>query len=97
MLANSKNQVWVSGDKRTVEENFALRAAVVEASAVQIVDQAVTSASLEMRNTVGGQKYVALAEIILQRTRNAHLIKRSTPSVCGNTYGRLPPPPCDRN
>ncbi len=76
MLANHESiQVWVSGDKRTVEENFALRAAVVEASAVQIVDQAVTSASLEMRNTVGGQKYVALAEIILQRTRNAYLIE----------------------
>ena len=76
MLANHESiQVWVSGDKRTVEENFALRAAVVEASAVQIVDQAVTSASLEMRNMVGGQKYVALSEIILQRTRNAYLIE----------------------
>ena len=76
MLANHESiQAWVSGDKRTVEENFALRAAVVEASAVQIVDQAVTSASLEMRNMVGGQKYVALSEIILQRTRNAYLIE----------------------
>ena len=41
MLANHESiQAWVSGDKRTVEENFALRAAVVEASAVQIVDEA---------------------------------------------------------
>lgn len=76
LLADSRSiQVRVGGEERTAGENFSLRAAVVEMSTAQIVDQAVASASLEMRSAVGGQEYVALAEIVLQRTRNAYLIE----------------------
>ena len=76
MLADDQNiRVRVGDDERSAGENFALRVAVVEATAAQIVDQAASSASLEMRNAVGGQDYVALAEIVLQRTRNAYLIE----------------------
>ena len=76
LLADSQSiQIRVGGEERSTRENFALRVAVAEATAAQIVDQAAASASLEMRNTVGGQDYVALAEIVLQRTRNAYLIE----------------------
>lgn len=76
LLADERNiQVRVGESERPVGEKFALRTAVVEASAAQIADQAAASASLEMRNAAGGQDYVALAEIILQRTRNAYLIE----------------------
>lgn len=68
-------QVRVGEEQRTAEENFALRVAVVEATAEQIVDHAAASASLEMRNAAGGQDYVPLAEIVLQRTRNAYLME----------------------
>lgn len=67
-------QVEVGGEKRTTRENFALRATVVDATVDQIVDQAAASASLELRNAYGGQEYVPLAEIVLQRTRSAYLI-----------------------
>ena len=76
MLADAKTiQVQVGDENRRAEENFALNVAVVSATAAQIVDQAVASASLEMRTMSGGQEYVALAEISLQRTRNAYLIE----------------------
>ena len=72
---NDDIHVRVGGQERKGEENFHLRAAVVEASVAQIVDQAVTAASLEMRSFSGGRDYVPLAEIMLQRTRNAYLIE----------------------
>ena len=76
LLADSQSiQIRVGGEERSTRENFALRVAVAEATAAQIVDQAASSASLEMRNAVGGQDYVPLAEISLQRTRNAYLIE----------------------
>lgn len=67
--------VRVGEESRQTTENFALHATVVAATTDQIVDQAVASASLEMRALSGGQAYVALAEITLQRTRNAYLIE----------------------
>ena len=67
--------VRVGEEARQTAENFALHATVVAATTDQIVDQAVASASLEMRTLSGGQAYVALAEITLQRTRNAYLIE----------------------
>lgn len=67
--------VQVGERERQTKENFVLRAAVVDATVDQIVDQAVASASLEMRELFGGQEYVPLAEIDLQRTRNAYLIE----------------------
>lgn len=67
--------VRVGEQERQTRENFSLRTAVVDAAVDQIVDQAVASVSLEMRNLFGGQEYVALAEIQLQRTRNAYLIE----------------------
>lgn len=76
LLADSQSiQVRVGGDERLAGENFMLRVTVVEATAAQIVDHAASSASLEMRNAAGGQEYVPLAEISLQRTRNAYLIE----------------------
>lgn len=66
---------WVGEDERTASENFVLRVAVVEATAAQIADQAVSSASLEVRSAAGGQDYVPLGEVALQRTRNAYLIE----------------------
>lgn len=76
LLADERSiQVRVGESERPAGEKFALRTAVVEASAAQIADQAAASASLEMRNAAGGQDYVALAEIVLQRTRNAYLIE----------------------
>lgn len=76
ILADGKDiRVRVGEQERSREENFLLRAAVVEATAVQIVDQAVTAASLEMRGFSAGRDCVPLAEIVLQRTRNAYLIE----------------------
>ena len=76
LLADARTICVKVGDQeRQTAENFALHAAVVEATVAQIVDQAVASASLEMRSLGGGQAYVALAEIVLQRTRNAYLIE----------------------
>lgn len=75
LLADCHNiRVQVGTESRTTRENFALRATVVNATVDQIVDQAASSASLELRNAFGGQDYVPLAEIALQRTRNAYLI-----------------------
>lgn len=75
LLADGQNiRVQVGAEKRTTRENFALRATVVDATVDQIVDQAAASANLELRNAYGGQDYVPLAEIALQRTRNAYLI-----------------------
>ena len=76
LLADNGNiRVRVGSDERVADENFALRVSVSEATAAQIVDQAAASASLEMRSAAGGQDYVALAEIALQRTRGAYLIE----------------------
>lgn len=75
-LADHQNiQVWVGDEERAANQNFALRVAVVEAAAAEIVDQAVSTVNLEMRSFAGGQAYVPLAEIALQRTRNAYLIE----------------------
>lgn len=68
-------RVWVGEEERTADENFSLRVSVVAASAGEIIDHAAASASLEMRTAAGGQTYVPLAEIALQRTRNAYLIE----------------------
>ena len=76
ILADGRTiRVRVGEQERKTKENFALRTAVVSATVDQIVDQAVTSASLEMRELFAGQEYVPLAEIDLQRTRNAYLIE----------------------
>lgn len=76
LLADKRNiQIQVGESERPVGEKFALRTAVVEASAAQIADQAAASASLEMRSAAGGQDFVVLAEIALQRTRDAYLIE----------------------
>jgi hypothetical protein len=76
LLADSQGiQVRVGDMSRFAKENFALRVAVIDATAAQIIDQAVASASLEMRVAVGGQDCVPLAEIVLQRTRSAYLIE----------------------
>ena len=68
-------QVSVGEESRPVSNKFALRTSVVEASAEEIVNQAVASASLELRSAAGGQDYVTLAEISLQRTRNSYMIE----------------------
>lgn len=76
LLADIRNiQITVDGVSRTVSENFSLRAGVVDLSPCQIVDQAVASASLEVRSAAGSQEFVPLAEIVLQRTRSAYLIE----------------------
>ena len=76
ILADGRDiQVRVGDEERSGKENFLLRAAVVDATAAQIVDQAVTAASLELRGFGGGRDFVPLAEIVLQRTRNAYLIE----------------------
>ena len=75
-MADAQNIfVRVGEEKRSPGENFALRVSGIDATAAQIVDQAAASASLEMRNAAGGQDYVPLAEISLQRTRNAYLME----------------------
>lgn len=75
LLADSQSvEAWVGGEERRCRENFALRAAIVSASAQQVVDQAVASASLEMRS-LSGVDFVPLGEIVLQRTRGAYLIE----------------------
>ena len=76
LLADSRSiKAWVDGAERTAAENFMLRAAVTEETTAQIVDQAAASASLESRNAIGGQDFVPLAEIVLQRTRSAYIIE----------------------
>lgn len=76
LLADAGNiRVTVAGTARAAGGNFTLRAGVVDMSAARIVDQAAASASLELRNAQGGQDFVPLAEITLQRTRNAYLIE----------------------
>lgn len=75
LVDNQAIQVQVGGETRVTKENFALRATVVEAEVDQIIDYAAASASLELRSACGGQDYVPLAEIRLQRTRNAYLIE----------------------
>lgn len=76
ILADERDvHVVVGGEARDSKENFMLRATVVDATAAQIVDQAVTSASLELRAFSGGRDYVPLAELTLQRTRSAYLIE----------------------
>ena len=76
LLADSQAiSVKVGEEERSVQENFALRATVVEGTTAQIVDQAAASASLEARASCGVQDFVVLAEIDLQRTRNAYLIE----------------------
>lgn len=76
LLAGDKDvQVSVGGESRTAAEKFALRAVVVEATASQIIDQAVAAPSLEMRTLGGGREFVPLAEIVLQRTRSAYIIE----------------------
>ena len=75
LLADSQAiQVWVGEQERQARDNFALRAAIVSATAEQLVDQAVASASLEMRS-LSGVDFVPLGEILLQRTRSAYLIE----------------------
>ena len=76
LLADSQSiHVTVDGTERTAAEDFSLRAGVTELTAAGIVDQAVASASLEMRETAEDQGFVPLAEIALQRTRSAYLIE----------------------
>ena len=76
MLADSGAiRVKVGEESRQAAEKFVLRAVVADATTTQLVDQAVASASLEMRSLGGEQEYVPLAEILLQRTRNAYLIE----------------------
>lgn len=67
--------VRVGQESRSVRENFTLRATVADATIAQIIDQAAASATLEMHNAAGGQCDVPLAEIVLQRTRNAYLME----------------------
>ena len=75
LLADSQSiQVTVGQEERRARDNFALRAAIVSATADQVVDQAVASASLEMRS-LSGVDFVPLGEILLQRTRGAYLIE----------------------
>ncbi len=75
LLADSQSiHLTVNGTDRTASENFSMRVGVVEMSVREIVDQAVASASLEMRNAAGRLDFVPLAEITLQRTRSAYLI-----------------------
>ncbi len=76
LLADSQSiHVTANGNDRTAAENFSLRVAVADLTAGQIVDQAVASASLELRGLSGGRDFVPLAEITLQRTRSAYLIE----------------------
>ena len=75
LAAAESIEVQVGGETRTAKDGFALRAVVTEADTTEILDQAVSSASLELRNASGGQDFVPLAEIALQRTRNAYLIE----------------------
>ena len=76
LLADSQSiHVTINGADRTADENFSLRAGVTELTAARVVDQAVASAGLEARDAAGGRDYVALAEIVLQRTRSAYLIE----------------------
>lgn len=76
ILADSKGiEVQVGEERRQTKDSFMLRTAVVEATVDQLVDQAVASANLELRSLSSGQEYVPLAEIVLQRTRNAYLIE----------------------
>ena len=75
LLADSQSiYVRVGEEERKAKENFALRAAIVSATAEQLLDQAVASASLEMRS-LSGVDFVPLAEVVLQRTRSAYLIE----------------------
>lgn len=76
LLADAQSvHVRVGDETRVGKENFTLRATVAGATAEQIVDQAAASASLEMRAACGGQDFVPLAEILLQRTRSSYLIE----------------------
>ncbi len=67
--------VLVGGSERPAGDGFTLRSGVVALSAPRIIDQAIAAAGLEQRAAAGGQDYVPLAEIVLQRTRNAYLIE----------------------
>ncbi len=67
--------VQIGGEKRIAPESFTLHTTVVEATVEEIVDEAVSYAGLEMRDTAGMQSCVVLAELSLQRTRNAYLIE----------------------
>ena len=80
-----------AGERRAadVEDGFALRAVVTNTSTTEILDQAVSSASLELRNASTGQDYVSLAEIALQHARNAYLIEE-TLTVGIRQYIRTP-------
>ncbi|MBQ2830538.1 MAG: hypothetical protein IJF15_05940 [Oscillospiraceae bacterium] len=76
LLAGEKDiQVRIGGEDRAAEESFALRAVVVDATASQLIDQAVAAPSLEMRALGGERELVPLARIMLQRTRSAYLIE----------------------
>ncbi len=76
LLADSRSiHVRVGDTERTAGENFTMRSGVVDVSAPRIIDQAIAAAGLEMRAAAGGQDYVPLAEIVLQRTRSAYLIE----------------------
>ena len=76
LLADGRTiHVLVGGAERPAGEGFTLRSGVVTLSAPRIIDQAIAAAGLEQRAVAGGQDYVPLAEIVLQRTRNAYLIE----------------------
>lgn len=77
LLADEQTiQVTVGEEPRKVQEGFSLRATVVDATTTQILDHAAASANLEMRAAEYAQDFVVLAEIDLQRTRNAYLIEK---------------------
>lgn len=68
-------EVKVGKEVRTSSAKFALRTAVVDVSKEQLINQAVAFAGLDLRKAHAGSEYVALAQVHLQRTRNAYLIE----------------------
>lgn len=77
LLADKQTiQVTVGGETRKAQEDFALHTTVVDATTSQILDHAAASANLEMRAAEYAQDFVVLAQIDLQRTRNAYLIEK---------------------
>lgn len=77
LLASSESiRVRVGDSARAATGGFLLRASVTAQSAVSLIDQATNAATLESRALIGRSDLVPLAEIVLQRTRNAYLIER---------------------
>lgn len=79
LIAGVESARILLGERReSLRENFMMRVAVENAAPEQLVARAIGRISLESREMTGRADFVPLAQVTLQRTKNAYLIERVT-------------------